>query len=165
MELGPIQKKWIEDLRVNPNNIFTKEFLMKRRKRRQRGKDRSKKWQLVNLVISKIGEKVSESIRKSFMWSVDTWGGTRCNECGLELPSKALLDRGVLYILDPNTKAIVCRTTIYSSPCSYVNNCGGYSTWDGMSFRGAKAVMKRDWKLILFRNLLPKVVDEILSST
>lgn len=133
-----------------------------RRQRRQRGRDRSRKWGLVNLVIDKLEQELSISINNSFMWSANTWGGSRCHECGLEVPSKALFDRGVTYLLNPQTKEVVSRATSYLTPCLYVSNCGGFSTWDQCSFPGAKAKMKKDWKLILFRNLKEETRRQLL---
>lgn len=85
-------------------------YLPKRTRRRQRGKLRT---QLDTLALQRISQ--------SMLWSMSTWGGSRCPDCGLKVPARFLTNLSGRIKLGENVGWI----TAYGSACHRVNNCPG----------------------------------------
>lgn len=61
-------------------------------------------------------------IHSSYMWSADTWGGTRCPDCGVAVRPRWLVDytsSGPGFHLDG-----------HGIDCSKVGNCKGPCDWE-----------------------------------
>lgn len=128
---------------------------MKRKNRRSRGRQRQIRNKLIDLVINLLAKKNKEAIKNSMLWSMNTWGGSCCQECGITVPSPAVLDRGIICYENG------ARLVYYSSNCRYMSNCKAGNDWQGLESAGI-GIPKKDWKLLLFRDIDNKVVRELL---
>lgn len=90
------------------------------------------------------------------LWSMNTWGGRCCQDCGITVPSPAVLNRGIIYY-DNGTKLIY-----YCNNCRYMSNCKAGNNWQGLKSAGL-GIPKKDWKLLLFRDLNKKVIRSLLN--
>jgi hypothetical protein len=61
-----------------------------RQQRRQRTRTRLQRQQRAD-------REALAAIRESMLWSMETWGGSRCPECGKETPPRAHVDISGLY--------------------------------------------------------------------
>lgn len=128
---------------------------MKRQRRRQRKHYRLARNKLVDLVIDLLAKKNKKDIKNSILWSMNTWGGNCCQDCGITVPSPAVLDRGSIYYENGT------RLIYYCSNCKYLSNCKAGNNWSGLELTGV-GIPKQDWKLLLFRDLDKKFIKELL---
>jgi hypothetical protein len=65
-------------------------------------------------------------IQESMIWSMDTWGGTRCPGCGLNCRPHHLTNLSN-FLVNENNK-VIGHYTAYGDACSYIK-CKGLKEW------------------------------------
>ena len=79
-------------------------------------KYRRNRWRLKKH-LQELDEKALNAIKRSYMWYMDTWGGTRCPNCGLAVRPHWLTN------LSGHLKD--GYITAFGVDCSFVKNCKG----------------------------------------
>ena len=92
----------------------------KRKTRRQR--------HFVKAVLRALDKKAEEVIRGRMLWSMATWGGRKCPDCGLRVRPHWLIEKDYCGPLTIDNK-VVGRIDAFGAPCEYVKNCQGPKDW------------------------------------
>lgn len=74
-----------------------------------------------------LDQEVLGRIRKSYLWSMGTWGGTRCGGCGVQVRPHWLCDLSG-FLVDENNK-VTGHVTAFDTACKYVKKCPGERDW------------------------------------
>jgi len=85
-------------------------------KRESKRKRRRRRWK-VKQNLKALDEKALSAIRKSYMWYMDSWGGTRCPYCGLAVRPH--------WLTNLSGFTDYGHVTAFGVDCSLVKNCKG----------------------------------------
>lgn len=90
---------------------------------RKRRRDRHK----IKAQLRALDEQALTRIRKSFSWSMETWGGTRCGGCGIPVRPHWLCNLSS-FVTDDQGR-VVGHITAFGWACDYIKNCPGEREW------------------------------------
>ena len=96
---------------------------MKRQKRRNRRHQIKQRLRELDAIASK-------QIHRSFNLSMDSWGGTRCPGCGINIRPHQLLDADFSGTLVDEHGRWAGHISGHSLPCDKVKKCPGERDWN-----------------------------------